>query len=306
MSQAVFQDFDDQSDASQTASRVERLRAALREAGVDGFVVPRADEHQGEYIPACADRLRWLTGFTGSAGVALVLPETAAVFVDGRYTVQVRAQIDAGVFSPESSVDTPLARYLEEKAGGLRIGIDPWLHTLSEVKSLEKAMEAAGGTLVALPHNPVDRVWQDRPLPPKGRVTVQPLAHAGRAAEEKLAAIRDGLAKAKADATLLTDPSSVAWAFNIRGADVAHTPLPLSFAMIPAEGKPVLFIDGDKLDGEARAHLSALAEIAAPDRLEAELEVFADGRAVMLDPALAAERLGRIVAEAGGDRKSVV
>ncbi len=125
----MFQSFDDASDSSQSASRVERLRASLKEAGVDGFVVPRADEHQGEYIPPSADRLRWLTGFTGSAGTALVLPAQAAIFVDGRYTVQVRAQVDAGVFAIESSVDTPLAAYLRDHAKGLRIGIDPWLHT---------------------------------------------------------------------------------------------------------------------------------------------------------------------------------
>ncbi|WP_062230751.1 aminopeptidase P family protein [Aureimonas sp. N4] len=296
----MFQDFDDRSDASQTASRVERLRAALREAGVDGFVIPRADEHQGEYIPPSSDRLRWITGFTGSAGVALVLPASAAVFVDGRYTVQVRAQIDAFVFAPESSVETPLAAYLKDKAKGLRIGIDPWLHTLAEVKSLEKAMEEAGGTLIPLPHNPVDRIWQDRPLPPKGRVTLQPVAYSGLESAEKLETIREGLRKAGADATVLTDPSSVAWVFNIRGGDVSHTPLPLSFALIPADGRPTLFIDADKLDGEASAYLSGLADLEAPDQLEGALARFADEKAVMLDPALAADRLSRIVTKAGG------
>ncbi|WP_062216903.1 aminopeptidase P family protein [Aureimonas sp. D3] len=296
----MFQDFDDRSDASQTASRVERLRAALREAGVDGFVIPRADEHQGEYIPPSSDRLRWITGFTGSAGVALVLPASAAVFVDGRYTVQVRVQIDASVFAPESSVETPLAAYLKDKAKGLRIGIDPWLHTLAEVKSLEKAMEEAGGALVLLPHNPVDRIWQDRPLPPKGRVTLQPVAYSGLESAEKLETIREGLRKAGADATVLTDPSSVAWVFNIRGGDVSHTPLPLSFALIPADGRPTLFIDADKLDGEASAYLSGLADLEAPDQLEGALARFADEKAVMLDPALAADRLSRIVTKVGG------
>ncbi len=296
----MFQDFDEMSDASQTASRVERLRAALREAGVDGFVIPRADEHQGEYIPPSSDRLRWITGFTGSAGTALVLPESAAIFVDGRYTVQVRAQIDAEVFAPESSVETPLATYLGERAKGLRIGIDPWLHTISDVKALSKAMEAAGGALVLLAHNPVDRIWQDRPLPPKGRVLVQPVAYAGVEAGEKLATIRQALEAAKADAVVLTDPSSVAWLLNIRGGDVAHTPLPLSFALIPAEGRPTLFIDADKLDAQARAHLAPLVEIEAPDRLEPALAAFTEGKAVMLDPALAAERLAQIVTGQGG------
>lgn len=296
----MFQDFDDTSDASETASRVERLRAALREAGVDGFVIPRADEHQGEYIPPSADRLRWMTGFTGSAGTALVLPDSAALFVDGRYTVQARAQIDGAVFTPESSVDTPLATYLGEHAKGLRIGVDPWLHTIAEVKALAKAMDAAGGALVPLPHNPVDRIWQSRPTAPKGRVTLQPVAYAGVEAAEKLAIIRKALDAAKADAVVLTDPSSVAWVFNIRGGDVAHTPLPLSFALVPNEGRPTLFIDADKLDGEARAYLSELVDIEAPEHLETALAAFARGKAVMLDPALSAERLARIVAQEGG------
>ncbi len=201
----MFQSFDEVSDSRESASRVERLRASLKEPGVDGFVVPRADEHQGEYIPASADRLRWLTGFTGSAGTALVLPEGAAIFVDGRYTVQVRAQVDAAVFAIESSVDTPLGTYLREHAKGLRIGIDPWLHTVGEVAALRTAMVEAGGELVALRHNPLDRVWQDRPEPPKGAVSAHPQALAGRSGEEKLAQIRDALRKADADATVLTD-----------------------------------------------------------------------------------------------------
>ncbi|WP_062113908.1 aminopeptidase P family protein [Aureimonas sp. AU40] len=296
----MFQDFDEMSDSSQSASRVERLRAALAEAGVDGFVVPRADEHQGEYIPPSAARLGWLTGFTGSAGTALVLPQSAVLFTDGRYTVQVRAQIDGTVFTPENLVETPLASYLGDKAKGLRIGFDPWLHTLAEVKALTKTMEEAGGALVPLQHNPVDRIWQDRPVAPKGRVALQPVAYAGVEAGEKLEMIREGLRKAKADGVVLTDPSSVAWVFNIRGSDVPHTPLPLSFALIPAAGQAVLFIDGDKLDREARAALSALAAIEAPERLEPALAAFAEGKTVMLDPALTADRLGRIVAGAGG------
>ena len=297
---SMFQSFDEVSDSSQSASRVERLRASLREAGVDGFVVPRADEHQGEYIPASADRLRWLTGFTGSAGTALVLPEGAAIFVDGRYTVQVRAQVNAAVFAIESSVDTPLGTYLREHAKGLRIGIDPWLHTLGEVAALRTAMGEAGGELVALRHNPLDRVWQDRPEPPKGTVVSHPQALAGRSGEEKLGQIREALRKADADATVLTDPSSVAWTFNIRGSDVPHTPLPLSFALIPREGRATLFIDRDKLGADAIEALAPLADIAAPEALEAALGDIADGRRVMLDPALAADRLREIVDAAGG------
>ncbi|WP_061931100.1 aminopeptidase P family protein [Aureimonas sp. AU22] len=296
----MFQNFDEASDSSQSASRAAWLRASLKEMGIDGFVVPRADEHQGEYIPAAADRLRWLTGFTGSAGTALVLPETAAIFVDGRYTVQVRAQVDASVFAIESSVDTPLGTYLREHAKTLRIGIDPWLHTVGEVAMLRAAMAEAGGELVPLAHNPLDRVWQDRPLPPKGAVAVHPIEHAGRSSAEKLGEIGEALAKANADATVLTDPSSVAWTFNIRGSDVPHTPLPLSFALIPREGRPTLFIDAEKLGNDVARALGDLADIAAPETLERSLAAFAAERRIMLDPALAADRLREVVEGAGG------
>ncbi|WP_182085229.1 aminopeptidase P family protein [Aureimonas sp. ME7] len=296
----MFQSFDETSESGESASRVERLRASLAEVGVDGFLIPRADEHQGEYIAPSAARLAWATGFTGSAGMALVLPTSAAIFVDGRYTVQVRAQVDGGVFSYESSVDTPIGTYLREHAKGLRIGIDPWLHTLAEVASLREAMRDAGGELVSLKANPLDRVWQDRPLPPKGAVSAHPLEYVGRSGAEKLADIRAALTKAKADAVVLTDPSSIAWVFNIRGSDVPHTPLPLSFALIPAEGRASLFIDAEKLGEDARGALRELADIAPPDALEGALAKLSDGARIMLDPALAAERLHEVVDGAGG------
>ncbi|MBB3998471.1 Xaa-Pro aminopeptidase [Aureimonas pseudogalii] len=296
----MFQDFDETSDASQSVSRLERLRLALSEAGVDGFLVPRADEHQGEYIPPSAARLAWLTGFTGSAGTALVLPDRAVVFTDGRYTVQVRAQIDPAAFTPESSVETPVADYLKAHAKGLRIGFDPWLHTMGEVAALTKGLAEIGGALVPLHRNPLDQCWQDRPLPPKGAIRLHPVARAGREAAEKLADLGHAIRDAGAEACILTDPASVAWAFNIRGSDVPHTPLPLSFAWLPVEGRPVLFVDGDKLSGEVAEALSQLAEIAAPESFEGRLAGLAKGRAVMLDPALAADRLREIVVAAGG------
>ncbi|MEX6506689.1 aminopeptidase P family protein [Jiella sp. M17.18] len=296
----MFQNFDATSDHSQSAARVDRLRADLAAAGLDGFIVPRADEHQGEYIPASAARLEWLTGFSGSAGVAVVLADRAAILVDGRYTLQVRSQVDLGVFEPVSSVDTPLADFLRGAAAGKRIGYDPWLHTSGEVKRLKEALRAVDGELVPVRGNPIDRIWNDRPAPPKGRAVVQPDAHAGRPASEKLAQLSGKLAEAKADLTVLTDPSSVAWTFNIRGSDVPHTPLALSFAIIRTEGRPTLFIDPDKLDAGVRTHLSALAELAEPETFEPALRKEAAERAVGLDPQLAAARLSDLVVEAGG------
>lgn len=298
----MFQNFDDAIDFSQSASRVERLRRILADQGLDGFVVPRADEHQGEYIPDCAARLAWLTGFTGSAGSALVLSETAYVFVDGRYTLQVRDQVDLAVFEPVSSVETPLSAFLEKQPQALRIAIDPWLHTIGEVKKLREILEAKGGALVALAGNPIDRIWNDRPMPPKGEVSRHPDALAGQTAEEKLAAIAAVLAEEAADAVVLTDPSSIAWTFNIRGADVPHTPLPLSFAILHRNARPQLFIDPDKLSAATGPYLGGLADLRAPEDFEAILSTLG-GRVVMLDPSLAAARIATLIEAAGGTVK---
>ncbi|MEP0509798.1 MAG: aminopeptidase P family N-terminal domain-containing protein, partial [Aurantimonas coralicida] len=162
----MFQSFDEIADFSQSAARVARLRDCLRADGLDGFIVPRADEHQGEYIPPSAARLEWLTGFSGSAGVAVVLAGRAAILVDGRYTLQVRQQVDLDVFEPVASAETSLADFLKNQAAGKRIGFDPWLHTAGEAKRLRTALESVGGELVALAANPIDRIWNDRPAPP--------------------------------------------------------------------------------------------------------------------------------------------
>ena len=286
----MFQNFDDAIDFSQSAGRVARLRQILADGGIDGFVVPRADEHQGEYIPPSAARLAWLTGFTGSAGAALVLADRAAIFVDGRYTLQVRDQVDLAVFEPWNSVETPVHAFLKEHGAGLKIGIDPWLHTLSEVKQLREVLEAKGGALVLLPANPVDRIWNDRPAPPKGTVSRHSERYAGKPAAEKLAEIVAVLENEGADSVVLTDPSSIAWTFNIRGSDVSHTPLPLSFAVLHRAARPQLFIDPDKLDSETTAYLSGLAELLDPAAFEPALKRLAG--TVMLDQGLAAARIG--------------
>ena len=295
----MFQNFDDIADPSRSAERVARLRSGFEAAGIDGFLVPRADEHQGEYIPPSAARLEWLTGFSGSAGNAVVLADKAAILVDGRYTLQVRSQVDLAVFEPVSSVETSLAAYLKREAAGKRIGFDPWLHTVAEIKSLEKALHGVGGSLVALTGNPIDRLWNDRPAPPKGRALVQPDDLAGKPAAEKLKMMAEAIGEAKADAAILTDPSSIAWAFNIRGADVAHTPLMLAFAILREKGRPTLFVDPDKLDDATRAHLQALADLAEPEAFEAAVKAAAKNRRIGLDPQLGARRLGQLIEAAG-------
>ncbi|MEC5322615.1 aminopeptidase P family protein [Aurantimonas sp. A3-2-R12] len=296
----MFQNFDQTTDFSRSAERVRQLRAGFGESGIDGFIVPRADEHQGEYIPPSAARLEWLTGFSGSAGAAAVLADRAVILVDGRYTLQVRSEIDPAVFEPLSSVETSLTDFLTVAAPGKRIGYDPWLHTVAEIRTLADAIEADGGQLVALPANPIDRIWNDRPAPPKARAVIHPERFAGRPAAGKLADLARRIGDAKADAALLTDPASIAWTFNIRGADVPHTPLMLAFAILRADGRPTLFVDPDKLDPEVRDYLAALCDLASPDDFEAALKREAADRAIGLDPQLGAARLATIVEAAGG------
>ncbi len=298
----MFQHYDVQTDSSHAAPRIRRLREKLAEVGVDGFLVPRADEHQGEYVPLRAERLKWLTGFTGSAGAALVLADKAIIFVDGRYRLQVRVQTDPAVFDYEDFVETPPPAWLGKHGSeGLRIGFDPWLHTIGEVRRLTKACKRKGVELVPLDANPVDAVWDDQPQAPIGAVDVHPLDHAGEDAASKLARLAAAIAEDGADAAVLTDPASLAWAFNIRGHDLEHTPVPLGFALVRADGRHVVFVDGRKLDVAARDHLSGLARLAGPDELLPTIEAAArDGQVIGLDPDLAAERLRIAIVDAGG------
>ena len=241
MFEARFQTFDDAADGAQGSRRVAALRAELKRRGLDGFLVPRADRQQNEYLPASEERLAWLTGFTGSAGAAIVLTTRAVLFVDGRYTLQVKAQADTAVFTIEHFVDNPPAVWLENNVkAGDKIGFDPWLHTSDSAERFARACAKAGATLVAVEDNPIDALWTDRPAPPHSPVTLRPLALAGEAAADKLARIRDELQELRADTLIVSDPQNVDWTFNIRGSDVAHTPLALGFAAIPRDGRPRL------------------------------------------------------------------
>lgn len=298
----MFQDFDETNDPSKGVERVAMLRKRLAAQDLDGFIVPRSDEHQGEYVPACSERLKWLTGFTGSAGVAIVLAGRAVIFVDGRYTLQVRDQTDSQVFGIESLIDNPPQKWVRANlAKGTRLGFDPWLHTIGEIKALAAAAEEAGAALVPLASNPIDELWQDRPAPPLEKIEIHPFEYAGELAREKLARLAGSLAGNGATHTVLTDPSSLAWAFNIRGRDVPHTPLALGFAVLAAKGPHRIFIDKAKLTIETEAYLTQLAEICAPSTLGSEIAALAaSGARIALDPALAAEHLRMLVAENGG------
>ena len=271
------------------SERLSRLRAELKRQGVDGFLVPRTDEYQGEYVPASAQRLAWLTGFTGSAGLAIVLTQAASVFVDGRYTLQVETQVDGRLYQRcHISEEPPAAWIAATLKPGEALGYDPRLHTLGEVERYRVAAEKAGGRLAALAENPVDAVWVDRPPPPLAPVVPHALRFAGEAADSKRQRIAAGLAEAKAAAVVLTAPDSIAWLLNIRGGDVPHTPLPLGFAVLHADASVALFVDARKLGPEIAAHLGAAVRIAAPESFGGFLEqLAAEGKAVQADPASA-------------------
>ncbi|HVW57076.1 MAG TPA: aminopeptidase P family protein [Rhizobiaceae bacterium] len=298
----MFQSFDVKTDPAQGRERLPRLRQWLEERKLDGFLVPRADEHQGEYVPACSERLRWLTGFTGSAGVAIVMAEKAFLFVDGRYTLQAREQTDQSLFTIESLIDLPPEKWLRlHLAKGMRIGFDPWLHTIGEAERLAGSAKEKGAELVALERNPVDLLWSDRPEPPIEPVEIHAREYAGELAKDKLKRLANAVSDSGAACTVLTDPSSLAWAFNIRGHDVPHTPLALGFAFIAADGAHRFFMDERKLSIEVKAYLTQLADLLPPERLESDLIALAkSGATVALDPVLAADRLRQLVEENGG------
>lgn len=300
MFEAYFQTFDDSSERAESAGRVAALRAALQRLGLDGFLVPRADRQQNEYLPAGEERLAWLTGFTGSAGFAIVLADRAAAFVDGRYTVQADAQIDKAVFAIEHLVDSPPDQWLTQNIKpGQKVGYDAWLHTADQVEKFRQACSAAGAELVAVGSNPIDALWRDRPAPPAGRVVLRDIKLAGESAADKLNRVRGELAKLRADALVVSDPQNVAWTFNIRGSDIAHTPLALAFAVVPREGRPALYVDGAKLDNSVRAALEDVADVRAPDALTRDLAACKD-KTVRLDSASAADALAREVQAHGG------
>lgn len=281
-------DHDDCPSGPVPGDRLDALRAELAARGLSGFVVPRADEHQGEYVAPSARRLAWLTGFTGSAGMAVVLATQAAVFVDGRYTLQVRSEVDTTRFEPVHLIDCPPPRWLGERLrAGDRLGYDPWLHTADQVEALRAAAERAGATLVACDHNPVDAVWAERPSPPTAPVLAHALAFAGRSSAEKRGDVAEILRADRFDAAVLSDPSSVAWLLNIRGGDVAYTPLPLCFAILGADGRVALFLDPAKLDAAVRAHLGAEVTVSALAELPAALAELA-GKRVRVDAATGA------------------
>lgn len=297
MSRSQFQNFEDRSEKAQSARRVADLRAEMARIGIDGFIIPRADEHQGEYVPRCAERLAWISGFTGSAGTAIVLKDRAALFVDGRYTVQGRAQSDASVFDVVATHETSVEQWLENHLGANAVlGYDPWLHTRDGARRIETAARRAGGKIQALDQNPLDAVWADRPAPPAAPVTLHGPEFSGETAAEKIARVQDELKKDKCAGLTVSDPHGLCWLLNIRGGDLPHSPLALGYIFVPAQGQPVLFMDGRKLSGETRAALEKSCRIAPVAQFPAGLrDLIGKDQKIRLDAATAGVKLATLV-----------
>jgi Xaa-Pro aminopeptidase len=282
----TYQSFEAPAAGADHKGRLEAIRQRLEEQGVDAFLVPRADEHQGEYVPASAERLKWITGFTGSAGLAAITRRASLLLVDGRYTVQARTQVDQGLFEIAETPEAKLTDWLKRQlpAGGT-VGFDPWLHTLAEHERLTSALEPARIRLKAVARNPLDLVWgRERPLPPLGPITCQDIRHAGRATSDKVADVRRKLAEDGHDVAVLTLTDSIAWLLNIRGSDVKHTPVVLAFAIVPRSGKVELFVDARKVKPEAARRLAPVADVVEPAGLGQRLgELARSGARVRVD-----------------------
>ncbi len=284
----MFQTYEPVSDKSFAGKHLPKLRRALKAQNLDGFIIPHDDEYQNEYIPAYSERLMWASGFSGSAGAAIVMQNRAVIFVDGRYTLQARAQVDEAHFSYEDISARPPRDWLAAQASrGDRIGYDPMLHTVAGVKALKASAEKSGFELIAVEKNPVDVAWTDQPSPPMTPAYPHALSLSGQSAEDKRAKIAQTLKSTKADAALITAPPSVAWAFNIRGSDVARTPLPLSRAILYADGSADLFIAPQKADDALRAHLGENVRLHGEDALTEVLAKLGGAKkTISLDPML--------------------
>ena len=290
-----YQIFEDLSEAGTVAPRLAALRAELARRGLDGFVVPHSDEYQSEYLPACNERLAWLTSFTGSAGAAVVLKDRAAIFVDGRYTLQVRQQTDTKLFEPRDLTTEGPNAWLEMNApNGGRIGFDPWVFSAASAEALRQSVEKAAAKLVPTDGNPIDAIWHDRPSAPADNATPHANDIAGESAESKRTRIAEEVKKLGADAAVVSQTDSICWLLNVRGSDTPHTPFVLSYAILNADGSADWFVDGRKISPELSKHLGNAVRVRDPEEFVSALDALA-GKTVIADPnwtaAAAFERL---------------
>ncbi|WP_245958416.1 aminopeptidase P family protein [Pelagibacterium sediminicola] len=297
---AVFQTFEEKSDPAEVAPRIAALRTHLNGQGLDGFIVPRADVHQGEYVPESDARLAYISGFTGSAGLAIIGADTAGLFVDSRYTLQAPTQTDTAIFTViDTTFTSPGAWIAQNFPRGTRLGFDAWLLTPGMLDSLKTPLDKAGITLEPV-ENPIDVLWRDRPAPPQGPIEILGHNRAGKSADDKLAELRKTMQEESAEATVFTLPESLCWLFNIRGRDVPHNPFVLGFAIVPAAGEPTIFVPENKLTDENRKALANIAILREKGEFAAALkELAAAGKSVWFDPATAPARVRMILSEGG-------
>src|SRR5579863_3699622 len=281
------QSFDETADRSFGPRHLPLIRKAMAEQGLDGFLTPHEDEHQNEYLPAANDRLAWATGFTGSAGAAVILKDKAAIFVDGRYALQVLDQVDTGLFEVRDLVDGGVPAYLETALDkGSVVGYDPKLHSPDALERLNAAAQRAGARLAPVDPNPLDRAWgAERPAQPAAAVVPHPLRFAGEASADKRRRVGESLGREGAEAAVITAPASIAWLFNIRGGDVIRSPLPLGQAILEEDGSAILFLDPAKVSADLPAWLGNTVTLQSPDELAKVMDGFG-GRKVLVDPSL--------------------
>mgnify|MGYP005835978863 CR=1 FL=1 len=283
----MFQSFDDPSPRSTPDSPLNELRQLLTREGLDGFIVPKTDEFQNEYVPAHSDRLRWLTAFTGSAGTCVILKDRAALITDSRYTLQAKGQVDPAAYSVETTPDVTVEKYLTTYASpGARIGYDPRLHTAESARKLEKSLAEAGISLEIVLQNPIDFLWRDRPSAPALQAFGLPVQYAGQGAQDKIGQLQSQLKEKRVVGLFIASPESTAWLFNLRGRDVEHTPLVMCRTFVPVIGKPLLFIEVCKLSPELRREINELADVYAPDQETEQLQSLAKNiQPIQIDPA---------------------
>ncbi|MEG6509133.1 aminopeptidase P family protein [Methyloligella sp. 2.7D] len=297
----MFQTYDETPPSGSAADRLGALRDALDTHGIQGFLVPHSDEHQNEFLPASAERLHWLTGFSGSAGTAIVTLDDAVLFVDGRYRLQARQQVDTGLYEILQIPGHRPSHWIAEKlSAGDKLGYDANLHTVKEIERLTETLGESGISLVPLADNPIDSLWTGRPPAPSAPAYPHGERFSGKSAQEKIAHVREQLDHAGADALLLTMLDSIAWLFNIRGGDISHTPLVLSFALVPAEGRPTLFVDPAKIGDNVRGALGELIDFQPPKALDDALAALGAEKAVVkLDPTTTPARFENVLRDAG-------
>ena len=296
----MFQSFNTPSEPQHGPGRLQQLREQMQAVGATHYLIPHADEHQNEYQPARVQRLSWLTGFSGSAGFAIATLSQCVVFVDGRYTIQVREQIDPSAFEPGDLVNYPPAKWLEDNTNqDSTIAFDPWLITPNQFKAYEKACEKTGATLKEV-DNLIDLIWDNQPSAPAELINLHPIEFAGKSAEQKIDEIQAAIEDCKADSAVLTDPASLAWLFNIRGSDVSHNPLALGFAIVPTHGKPSLFMANEKLKGNVKQALENIAILNEPDQFLPLLAKAAENKRIHCDRDRISAAVSNAVTQNGG------